>query len=373
MVNASKRSVGVSNLTRALSQRYRRVTVATELLRAIGPRDTLRRVRQELELRGAPGASRDQYVCIWRDAAQALDAHVTDFGGGFLEISRGMRRTRVRGRLTALDGEVTLRLVRDKTAVNRLLRAAGIHLPEHAELEGDDLHGARHFMARCPPPWVVKPAGTSGGQGITTGLHTWEDFEMARRRALLDGSRLILERQVVGDVYRLLILDGEVIDVLRRLPSRVTGDGHCTVRELIEAENRARLGATRYGTSLVFIDLECVVTLRAQDLSLAAVPAADREVPIKRVTNQNGAKDNFTVHTPPDPEVAEEARRAARAVGLRLAGIDIVTTDITRSLSETGGALLEVNGGPGLHYHYSVADPANATVVAIPILRTLLT
>jgi cyanophycin synthetase len=189
----------------------------------------------------------------------------------------------------------------------------------------------------------------------------------------VDGSRLVLERQIVGDVHRLLVLDGEVIDVLRRLPSRVIGDGRCTVRELIDAENRARLNATWHGTSLVFIDLECVVTLRAQGLSLTSVPAAGRTVALKRITNQNSAKDNFTVRSPLDPEVAEEARRAASAVGLRLAGIDVVTTDITRSLIETGGALLEVNGAPGIHYHYSVADPANATVVAIPILRALLT
>ncbi|MBW8059343.1 MAG: hypothetical protein FVQ78_03230 [Solirubrobacterales bacterium] len=365
-------TVGASHLTRPLSRLDRRIAVTAELLRSIGPRDTLRRVRQELELRDAPGVSGDLYADIWRDAAQAIEARVTDLGGGFLEISTGRRRTHVGRQFTGLDGCVTLCLVRDKSAVNRLLRTGGVRLPEQIELEGGDLGGARRFMARWPAPWVLKPAGSSGGQGITTGLRTWEDFESARRRALVDGSRLVLERQIAGDVYRLLVLDGEVIDVLRRLPSRVVGDGNRTVRELIDAENRARLAASRHGTSLVFIDFECVVTLRAQGLSLSAVPAAGRPVAVKRVTNQNGANDNFTVHTPIHPEVAEEARRGAAVAGLRLAGVDIVTTNVGRSLTETGGALLEVNGGPGLHYHYAVADPANATAVAVPILRELL-
>lgn len=365
-------TVGPSELTGSLRRLDRRVAFTAELLRSIGPLDTLRRVRQELELRGAPGASGDRYGEIWSEAARALDARVVDLGGGFLEISAGGRRARVRGRFTGLDGDVTLRLVRDKTAVNRLLRAAGVRLPGQIELEGGDLERARGFMARWPPPWVLKLTGTSGGQGITTGLRTWEDFELARRRALVDGSRLVLERQITGDVHRLLVLDGEVIAVLRRLPSRVIGDGSRKVRELIDAENRMRLATSRYGTSLVFIDLECVVTLREQGLSLNAVPAAGRTVTLKRVTNQNGAEDNFTVRAPVDPEVAEEARRAAGVAGLRLAGIDIVTTDVGRPLAETGGALIEVNGAPGLHYHYAVADPANATAVAVPILRTLL-
>lgn len=363
----------MSEQTRLLPHLDRRLRVAAELSRSIGVRGTLRRLRQELELRGAHQAPRDQYADIWRDAAQALGASVADLGGGFLEISGGERRVHVRGRFTALDGDVTLRLVRDKTAVNRLLRTAGVRLPEQIELEGEgDDQEARRFMAGCPAPWVVKPVGASAGQGVTTGLRTWEDFELARRRALVDGPRLVLERQVAGDVYRLLILDGEVIDVIRRRPSRVVGDGRCKVRELIEAENRARLQASEYAGSLVFIDLECVVTLGMQGLSLDAVPSAGRTVVLKRVTNQNGVKDNFTVRGLPNPEVVEEARRAAATAGLRLAGVDVVSTDIDRPLSETGGAVLEVNGAPGIHYHYSVADPANATAVAIPILRAML-
>ena len=63
---------------------------------------------------------------------------------------------------------------------------------------------------------------------------------------------------------------------------------------------------------------------------------------------------------------------AAAAVGLRLAGVDVVTTDISRPLSETGGVVSEVNGGPGLHHHYLVADSARATPVAVPVLQKLI-
>ena len=55
-----------------------------------------------------------------------------------------------------------------------------------------------------------------------------------------------------------------------------------------------------------------------------------------------------------------------------MAGVDLVTADLSRPLAESGGAILEVNGTPGLHYHYEVADRPSATHVAIPILRALL-
>ena len=349
-----------------------KVAVTADLARSLGVAATFRRLRQELELRGVRGPIGDAYPGIWGEAAAALGASVTELPDGELEIALGSRRTRVDSRFTPLDGEDTRARVRDKTLINRLLAEAGVLLPEYVELAGDDLAGARAFMSRIPAPWVVKPAGASGGQGVTTGLRNWEEFALARRRALLEGPRLLLERHVEGDVFRMLLLDGAVLDVIRRLPSRVTGDGVCSVIELIEAENRRRLNTPGPALSLIFIDLECVLTLRAQGLSIDSVPAAGRVVTLKTVTNQNGARDNFTFREALSEDVIDQARKAAGASGIRLAGVDVVTSDPARALGATRGAVLEVNVAPGLHYHYAVEDPARATRVAVPILEALL-
>ena len=63
-----------------------------------------------------------------------------------------------------------------------------------------------------------------------------------------------------------------------------------------------------------------------------------------------------------------QARTAADAVGLRLAGIDLITPDLGASLTDSGGSVIEVNSGPGLHHHYHVADAGRATRVAVPVL-----
>jgi cyanophycin synthetase len=96
-------------------------------------------------------------------------------------------------------------------------------------------------------------------------------------------------------------------------------------------------------------------------------------VVVKAVTNQNRIEDNETV--PLDelaPRLVAEGASAAAAVGLRLAGVDVVTPDLGRPLAEAGGRVIEVNGMPGLNHHYNVADPARAVPVAVPILATLL-
>jgi cyanophycin synthetase len=174
-------------------------------------------------------------------------------------------------------------------------------------------------------------------------------------------------------VYRLLFLDGELLDVLRSLPAHLTGDGKSTVEELIDAENDRRVAAEgAAGLSLVGVDLDTVFALARAGLRLSSVLVAGRTVPIGVVTNGNAAEDNETFRGEISPQLIAEARSAQDAVGLRLAGVDVITTDLARPLAETGGVINEVNGTPGLHHHYLVADPDRATRVAIPVLERLL-
>jgi cyanophycin synthetase len=186
-------------------------------------------------------------------------------------------------------------------------------------------------------------------------------------------SHLVVESKADGHVYRLLFLDGELLDVVRRHPPRVTGDGVSTIRALIRAENRRRLEAEgEAGLPLITANLDMLLTLEHDRMSLSTVPARDDRVAVKTVTNQGGPGDNETVREPVSPDLVEDARRAAAAVGVRLAGVDLITPALDRSLREAGGVVIEVNGGPGLHHHYHVRDRAAATPVCVPVLEHLL-
>ena len=55
------------------------------------------------------------------------------------------------------------------------------------------------------------------------------------------------------------------------------------------------------------------------------------------------------------PEVAYIAALAAKVVGLDIAGIDMVAQDISKPLHAQGGAIVEVNAGPGLLMHLKPA------------------
>ena len=185
--------------------------------------------------------------------------------------------------------------------------------------------------------------------------------------------QVLVEARVPGSVYRLLFLDGELLDIVRRDPPHVVGDGQAQISTLIARENDARLRALgRRVPALLTTTLDCVFTLAAAGLDLGSVPALGRRVQVKATTNQSGPADCHTVRTPLAPELRRQITAAVAATNLRLAGVDLITTDPAQELARTGGAVIEVNGNPALHHHYQVADPAGATRVCIPVLRRVL-
>jgi cyanophycin synthetase len=351
------------------------VAVRLDLLRSLGVRNAWRRARDEARPAAIPlDGKRVGYEEIWRDAADELGAQVTNLSGGFLEISRGTVRTRVWNHMVALDDGVALKLSLDKTLVHRLLAEAGLPVPSHTEFEAGNPQAAQALLADGGGPCVVKPVTSDAGSGTTTGVRTPVHLRRAILRASRLDSRILIERQAPGYAHRMLLLDGELLDVVKRYPPQVTGDGSSTISTLVAAENRRRMERADGHPQLLRIDLDCLFTLEAAGLSLSSVLPAGERVAVKTAVSQNAPQENAGVlrHGNVSPALVEEARTAVDVLGLRLAAVEVVTPDTSVALREAGGVVLEVNGPPGLHYHYDIAEPEYAVRVAVPILKRLL-
>ena len=339
------------------------------MVRAAGFRYALRRLLARTFKTRAQGP-RHLYRAIWLEAAAEIGAQVTERGAGVLEIRRGgvvavVDRHRVGLDRPDHDGG-------DKLSAQQRLIAAGLSVPDSIAFDASNLAPALAFLAERGAPAVVKPTNTGGGKGITAGVRDRGQLERAVARAAHFSARLMIESQAAGDPYRLLVLDGELLDTVRRRAPRLTGDGRSTIRELIAIENRRRQAGSSAGWDVIRADLDAVLTLEAQDLTLESVPPAGAVVQVKTVNNVTRPEDCETVHEPIARELEAEMVLAAQVVGLRLAGVDVVTSHLDRSLGESGGVILEVNSDPSPHLHYRVADPARATRVAIPILERRL-
>jgi cyanophycin synthetase len=352
----------------------RELAVRADLLRSVGVREAWRRGRDTARRQRLPrGREQPGYRRLWQAAAEQVGAEFVDLSDGFFEFRRGGVSARVWNHWVPFDDIVTLQVALDKALSHRLVSAAGLPIPEHAVFDAGDLAPALAFLRSTAAACVVKPLQGAGGSATTAGVRTPEQLRRARLRAARRYRRLMIERQVAGDVYRVLLLDGRLLGAVRRRPPTVTGDGHSTISELIAAENERRfLASAGARTWLLRADLDAVFALENAGLSLSAVPAEGKRVAVKTTVGQNAAADNETVDDIVSVALVADAVRAARAVGVRLAGVDLITPDASLPLDAAGGVILEVNATPGLQYHYEVRDPVRATPVMAPILEALL-
>jgi len=311
------------------------------------------------------------YSELWRDAASQLGAIVEPLGNEILEIRRGQISTRVQQNTTAIDRLVDVAMTVNKPLVHRLLARHRLQTPVYCEFTLNEIEKAVAFVESAASKCVVKPANGGGGRGVTTGITRSLDVVRAAASAAVYGSDLMVERQLQGDVYRLLYFDGVLLDAVLRKPSVVIGDGKSTVRELIRFENEIRLKAgPNLAHALISIDMDVLRTLSAQGLTLSSVPQKGSIVTPKAVINDNSQLDNIAAKHLLCKSIIEDGAAAAAAVGVRFAGIDVVTPDPGVPLAESGGAILEVNTTPSYHHHYHKRD--GSYPVAVHLLPFLL-
>jgi cyanophycin synthetase len=344
------------------------------LFRDLGAAHSLRSWQVDRELDKALPARRESFTrTMWQEAAVALGASFREMAPWLFEFSRGGVYVHVLGQRTPFADPVSIEIASAKDLTYELMTRAGVRVPQHIVVDRRTRRAASAFLEAGPTPLVVKPArGGGGGRGVTPSIETAVQLERALDLAGSASERVIVERQVAGEHFRFLLLDGEVLDVIRRGRPEVVGDGTSTIGELVLAEYGSRVQSDSSDEMKPFaVDLDCLFTLAGQNLSLSTRLPAGSKVVVKNATNTSGSRMCTTVKEPVARELIDQVRGAAAAVGVRLAGVDVVAPDVAASLASGNGAVLEVNPIPGLQHHYNVADPEAATKVAVPVLEAL--
>ncbi|MFN4117533.1 cyanophycin synthetase [Acidovorax sp.] len=300
----------------------------------------------------------DQYLgpstaCIVTAATDRGIPHIRLNDGNLVQLGYGASQRRIWTAETEYTSAIAEGIASDKDLTKTLLKSCGVPIPDGQVVNSPE--EAWEAAQDIGLPVVVKPSDGNHGRGVTLDLRKKEDIEAAYHVAYPEGSDVMVERFIPGDEHRLLVVNGKVVAAARGEVVSITGNGRSTVKELIDSQLNSdpRRGyEEEYPLEIIDIatNLKVQLELQRQDLAADAVPAAGRQVVIER--NGNVAVDcTDDVH----PEVAYIAQLAAKVVGLDIAGIDMVAQDISKPLHTQGGAIVEVNAGPGLLMHLKPA------------------
>jgi cyanophycin synthetase len=288
-------------------------------------------------------------------AARRRGIPVERFGDlSLLRLGWGTRRRLAWAAMTDATGGVGIDIAGDKQVTRRMLDEAGVPVvPGGAARTAEE---AVSLLAQLGAPVVVKPRHGRQGEQVALNVDTPVEVERAFTAA---GGDVVVERQLAGRDYRVLVVAGEVVAAAERVPANVVGDGESTIAALVECTNadpRRGIGHARVLTR-IDVDDTALRLLARQGCTLESVPAAGHQVWLRENANLSTGGSSRDVTERVHPDVARLCVRVAALVGLDIAGIDLRLPDIADPLSPTGepdrltGGVIEVNAVPGLRMH----------------------
>lgn len=284
-----------------------------------------------------------------------------------VQLGQGIRQRRIWTAVTDRTSSIAEGIAVNKQLTKDVLAAAGVPVPLGRVVSSPA--EAWEAAQAVGLPVVVKPADGNHGRGVFLNLSTREEVERAFPVASQEGRRVhtvVVERFVPGVEHRLLVVGGRMVACAKGEHIYVTGDGRRTIAELIDLQinsdpRRGRSEAMPNKT--VDLDATVLAQLDQEGATPETVAADGRRVLVKQI-GTHGLDVTTNVH----PEMAAIAVRAARAIGLDIAGIDLIARDIDRPPREQGAAVCEVNAGPQLMIHANPSQgpgqPVGEAIVA---------
>ena len=287
-----------------------------------------------------------------------------------VQLGLGKNLRRIQATMADSTSAIAVEIAQNKDETKRVLGAIGLPVPQ-----GDvahDVNEAIDIALDIGFPVILKPLDASHGRGISPRLDDEDAVRDAWPEAQAVSATVVVERYFDGTDHRVLVVNRRVVAVAERVPARVLGDGSHTVRELIEIENRdprRGVGHTKILTRLP-VDEFTESYLAEQGRSLDAVPAKDEVVLLRPTANLSTGGTSLDRTDEIHPDNATACEMAAGVVGLDVAGIDVITADISVPFRDNGAVIIEVNAAPGIRMH---THPAAGTArnVAAPILDML--
>ncbi|HRE16784.1 MAG TPA: cyanophycin synthetase, partial [Rhodocyclaceae bacterium] len=262
--------------------------------------------------------------------------------GSLVQFGWGSKQRRIQAAEVDWTSAIAESIAQDKDLTKKLLRAAGVPVPEGRPVfSAEDAWAAAQEIGAE----TVDVDRRDIDMGVTVNLREREEIMRAYEVAHGFRDEVLVERFLPGGDFRLLVVGDKLVAAARREPPNVIGDGVHTVRELVEQVNADPRRGEGHATSLTKIRFDAIAisTLEKQGMNADSVPEKGKRVVLRNNANLSTGGSATDVTDDVHPEVAARAVAAAQMVGLDICGVDVVCDTVLRPLEEQGGGMVELN------------------------------
>ncbi|MFL2570323.1 MAG: cyanophycin synthetase [Parvicellaceae bacterium] len=286
------------------------------------------------------------------------------------QLGYGANQKRIQATVTSQTSSIGVELACDKDDTKHLLEQAEVPIPNGDIIRTE--RGLKEVIEDIGYPIVIKPVNGNHGRGITTNINSLDDALIAFASAKEISRLVIVEKYVVGEDFRILVINNKMVAAAKRSPAHVIGDGKSTIKELIDKVNEDPRRGFGHEKVLTKIDINNLTLeiLKENELTPESIIKSGEYVKLKNTANLStgGTAEDVTdlVH----PSNVFMAERISKIIDLDICGIDIMAETLTKPIENTGGAVLEVNAGPGFRMHLQPSSglPRNVASSVVDML-----
>jgi len=279
----------------------------------------------------------------------AYEKHIPfkHLSAGVYQLGWGSKAKRINRSVIEQDSAIGSQMAQNKIITAMLLKNAGLPSSEHKVVLAfeEALSVAKEFSV----PLVVKPADQDRGEGVSINIKNdkqlLEAFNIAKEASL--SKQIIIEKEVKGVCCRIFIVNNKLLYAVKRLPKSIVGNGINSVKEIIHIVNEIELNTPPWKRNEFFpMDELAIKSINKAGFTLYSIPKINQLVPLRDIesTQWGGFDEDITnlIH----PDNLNIAIKAAKLFGLCVAGIDIITPDISIPWYKNNAIINEVNFSP---------------------------
>lgn len=266
-------------------------------------------------------------------------------GSSLYQLGWGKNSRIISRSATWEDSYFGVTLSENKIATSLRVRNMGLPAPVHGIAK--DFEEAVNIVKQINFPVVTKPINLNRGEGVSVDITDLETLKKGFELANINNNPIIVERQVNGVCTRIFVANKKMYYAVKRLPKSIIGDGKHTVNQLINIANKENQQLPPWKRTEYFpLDEEALTSIYNEGYNLEDIPNKDDIVPLRRIeSTQSGGYDEDVTNSI-HPKNIEIAIKAADIFGLHVAGVDIISPDITKPWYENGAIINEVNFAP---------------------------
>jgi D-alanine-D-alanine ligase-like ATP-grasp enzyme len=232
------------------------------------------------------------------------------------------------------------------------------------------IHDGFDYAKTLGFPVILKPNNLSQGT-LVTKVHTKKEYYAAATKILKRTPVMLVQKFYEGFDYRIVVLDKEVISAYQRIPLFVVGDGKANIRTLLLRKQRA-FKRTGRDTEIEVDDFRISGKLQRLKLKLTSVPNRGEKIFLLDNANLSTGGDAVDVTEEIHQDYKRLAVRITRDMGLRMCGVDIITSDDIRKKLKSY-VIIEINSAPGLDNYASIGNKQKLRVdqLYLKVLKAL--